>query len=218
MGNFEDAVNEAVPDNNYVKPLMIAAGALLLGHLFGGKKDAPADPSQPQFPGQPAQPGQPEQDGGWLGGLGAALNNALGGGQAQPGQQQLGQQPGQPAGGGFLGSGGGIVGGLMNSLSNSPFGGVIAGAAAGTAVSAGLDGLLNQFRGAGHAETVNSWVGTGANHPISPDQINNVLGQGKIAEIAAQAGVSPEQLSQLLAQALPSLVDKLTPGGRLPQG
>ena len=52
--------------------------------------------------------------------------------------------------------------------------------------------------------------------PISPDQINKVLGQGKIAEIAAQAGISPEQMSQLLAQALPTLVDKLTPGGRLP--
>jgi uncharacterized protein YidB (DUF937 family) len=95
---------------------------------------------------------------------------------------------------------------------------VIAGAAAGTAVSGGLDMLLNQFRGAGHQEQVNSWVGTGQNQPISPDQINSVLGQGKIAEIAAQAGISPEQMSQLLAQALPTLVDKLTPGGRLPQG
>jgi len=176
MSDFENAVNAAVPDNNYIKPLMIAAGALLLGHLFGGKKDeAPA-----------AAPVEPQA-----------------------------VQPPQP--GGFLG-GGGIVGGLLNSLSNSPLGGLVAGAAAGTAVSAGLDGLLNQFRGAGHAEAVNSWVGDGANRPISPDQISNALGQGKIAEIAAQAGISPEQMSQLLAQALPTLVDKLTPGGRLPQG
>lgn len=176
MSDFENAVNAAVPDNNYVKPLMIAAGALLLGHLFGGKKEEapPAAPAEPQ-------PVEPPQQGGFL-------------------------------------SGGGIVGGLLNSLSNSPFGGLVAGAAAGTAVSAGLDGLLNQFRGAGHSETVNSWVGDGANRPISPDQISNVLGQGKIAEIAAQAGISPEQMSQLLAQALPTLVDKLTPGGRLPQG
>ena len=61
MSNLEDAVNEAVPDNSYVKPLMIAAGALLLGHLFGGKKDeAPAAPS--------AQPIEPQQSGGFLGG------------------------------------------------------------------------------------------------------------------------------------------------------
>lgn len=229
MSNLEDAVNEAVPDNNYVKPLMIAAGALLLGHLFGGKKDAPVDPANPTLP--PAQGG-----GGFLDNIGSAISNALGGGQ-QPTQYPGGQQqypgaqpypgsqypgaPQQPApqqgGGGFLG-GGGIVGGIINSLSNSPLGGVIAGAAAGTAVSGGLDMLLNQFRGAGHADQVNSWVGTGQNQPISPDQINSVLGQGKIAEIAAQAGISPEQMSQLLAQALPTLVDKLTPGGRLPQG
>ncbi|MCW2318285.1 Uncharacterized conserved protein YidB, DUF937 family [Rhodoblastus acidophilus] len=177
MSDFENAVNAAVPDNNYIKPLMIAAGALLLGHLFGGKKDeAPAAaPVEPQAV-------QPPQQGGFLGGGGIA----------------------------------GGLGGMLSGLANSPLGGIVAGAAAGTAVSAGLDGLLNQFRGAGHAETVNSWVGDGANRPISPDQISNVLGQGKIAEIAAQAGVSPEQLSQLLAQALPTLVDKLTPGGRLP--
>ena len=179
MSNLEDAVNEAVPDNNYVKPLMIAAGALILGHLFGKKEEAPANPSNPALP--PAQ-GLPQQ---------------------QPGAPQ--QQ-----------GGGGIVGSIMNSLSNSPFGGLIAGGAAGTAVSGGLDMLLNQFRGAGHEQQVNSWVATGENRPISPDQINKVLGQGKIAEIAAQAGISPEQMSQLLAQALPTLVDKLTPGGRLP--
>ena len=210
MSNLEDAVNEAVPDNSYVKPLMIAAGALLLGHLFSGKKDdAPADPANPA---SPAQGG-----GGFMDQISSAVSGALGGGQpAQPGAQGAPGAP-QQGGGGFLG-GGGIVGGIMESLSNSPFGGIIAGAAAGTAVTGGLDMLLNQFRGAGNEQQVNSWVGTGANHPISPDQVNNALGQGKIAEIAAQAGISPEQMSQLLAQALPTLVDKLTPGGKLPQG
>ncbi|MBB4198883.1 uncharacterized protein YidB (DUF937 family) [Rhodoblastus sphagnicola] len=190
MSELENAVKEAVPDNNYIKPLMIAAGALLLGHLFGGKKEEAPVPSAPV---------EPQQGGGFLGG-------ALGGGQAQGGQQ----------GGGFL-SGGGL-GGMLSGLANSQLGGLLAGAAAGTAVSGGLDALLNQFRGAGHSDTVNSWVGNGANAQISPDQINNALGQGKIADIARQAGVSPEQMSQLLAQALPTLIDKLTPGGRPPRG
>jgi uncharacterized protein YidB (DUF937 family) len=201
MSNLEDAVNEAVPNNDYVKPLMIAAGALLLGHLFGGnKQEAPANPYVPPQSPQPPQ----NEGGGFLGGIGSALGGIFGGGSPQ-------------AGGASSQAGGGL-GGILGGLANSPLGGVIAGGAAGTAVSAGLDSLLNQFRGAGHAETVNSWVGNGANQPISPDQINNVLGQGKIAEIARSAGISPEQMSQLLAQALPALVDKLTPGGRLPQG
>ncbi|MCW2275979.1 DUF937 domain-containing protein [Rhodoblastus acidophilus] len=225
MSNLEDAVNEAVPDNNYVKPLMIAAGALLLGHLFGGKKEEPVEPANPALP--PAQGG----GGGFLDNISSAINNALGGGQPQqagapqypgapqqyPGAPQHPGAPQQQGGGGFMGSGG-IVGGIINSLSNSPLGGIVAGAGAGTAVTAGLDALLNQFRGAGHEQQVNSWVGAGQNQPISPDQINSVLGQGKIAEIAAQAGISPQQMSQLLAQALPTLVDKLTPGGRMPHG
>ena len=207
MSNLEDAVNEAVPHNDYVKPLMIAAGALLLGHLFGGGKEQAPAPQQadPSLPRQPAS----SEGGGFLGGLGSALGGILGGAQSSAGQQS----PGGQSGGGQPGGG---LGGILGGLANSPLGGILAGGAAGTAVSAGLDSLLNQFRGAGHAEQVNSWVGTGANQPISADQINNTLGHGKIADLAQQAGLSPEQMSQLLAQALPSLVDKLTPGGRLP--
>ena len=52
--------------------------------------------------------------------------------------------------------------------------------------------------------------------PITADQINSVIGQGKIAEIAQQAGIDPAQMSQLLAQALPHLIDRLTPGGQVP--
>jgi uncharacterized protein YidB (DUF937 family) len=174
---------------------MIAAGALLLGHLFGGKKEEAqqADPSLP--------PHQQQQGGG-----GGFLGGILGGGPSQ-------------AGGGGLGGGGlgGGLGGILGGLANSPLGGLLAGSAAGAAVSGGLDSLLNQFRNAGHAETVNSWVGTGANAPIGADQINSVLGHGKIADLAQQAGISPEQMSQLLAQALPTLVDKLTPNGQVHQ-
>ena len=63
-----------------------------------------------------------------------------------------------------------------------------------------------------------SWVGTGQNHPITAEQINAAIGHGKIAEIAQAAGISPEEMSQLLAQALPNLIDKLTPGGHIKQG
>jgi uncharacterized protein YidB (DUF937 family) len=178
MGQYDDAGNQAVPGNDFVKPLMIAAGALILGHIFGGKKDSAA-PAQQQLPPESAQ--APDSGGG-LGGLFGSLASSLGG------------------------------------LANSQLGGALSGAAAGTAVSGGLEALLNQFRQAGHTQAAESWVGTGDNHPISAEQINSVIGHGKIAEIAQQAGISPEQMSQLLAQALPSLIDKLTPGGHIKQG
>lgn len=103
-------------------------------------------------------------------------------------------------------------GGLLGQL-----GGILGGAAAGSAVSGGLGSLLEQFRNSGLGQQANSWVGTGQNQTITPEQINSVLGHGKLAEIAQQAGLDPAQLSQLLAQALPTIVDKLTPGGQLPK-
>ena len=78
--------------------------------------------------------------------------------------------------------------------------------------------LLKQFRNAGQGPAAESWVGTGQNHPVTAEQINAAIGHGKIAEIAQAAGISPEQMSQLLAQALPNLIDKLTPGGHIKQG
>ncbi len=163
MGLLDDAVNEAnqaVPGGDFAKPLLIAAGALILGRMFGGShEEAPA-----------------------------------------PAPQQA------PAGaGGLLGELGGLLAGAA------------AGSASGGALSGGLGSLLEQFRNAGLGQEVESWVGNGQNQTITADQINSVIGQGKIADIARQAGIDPAQMSQLLAQALPHLIDKLTPSGQSPQ-
>jgi uncharacterized protein YidB (DUF937 family) len=199
MGFFDDAINESVPGGNLAKPLMIAAGALILGHFLGGKHEAAAPAPDPAAA---PDPGAAPASGGFLGGALGNLAGSLGGGGASGGI------------GGALGG----IGGALSGLANSPIGGALAGAAAGTAVSGGLGSLLDQFRNAGHGAAADSWVSNGENHPITPDQINSAIGQGKIADIAAQAGISPEQMSQLLSQALPTLIHKLTPGGQLPQG
>ena len=77
----------------------------------------------------------------------------------------------------------------------------------------GLEGILAKFKEGGLAEQAASWVGTGANMAVSPDQIASVLGNGKIAEMAAKMGISPETLSAQIAEHLPTVVDKLTPNG-----
>ena len=64
---------------------------------------------------------------------------------------------------------------------------------------------------------VSSWVGTGQNIPISPDQIQHVLGSDQVKQLAAKAGMSPEAAGNVLSQLLPTLVDKLTPNGEMPQ-
>lgn len=82
----------------------------------------------------------------------------------------------------------------------------------------GLAGLVQSFRQGGLGEIVNSWVSTGANLPISPEQIQRVLGNSSLQGLAAQLGVSPEQASGSLAELLPQVVDQLTPNGQVPQG
>jgi uncharacterized protein YidB (DUF937 family) len=131
------------------------------------------------------------------------LGRMFGGSKEEPPAQIPQSAPPQQASGG---------GGLLGQL-----GGLLAGAAGGAAVSGGLGSLLEQFKNSGLGQQAESWVGTGQNQPISAEQINAAIGHGKLAEIAQQAGLDPAQLSQLLAQALPTIVDKLTPGGQLPK-
>jgi uncharacterized protein YidB (DUF937 family) len=80
----------------------------------------------------------------------------------------------------------------------------------------GHTGLMKAFTDKGVGDVVSSWVGTGANLPISPQQVQQVLGSQRIQQLAQQNGVSPEAVTSALSQALPGLVDKLTPGGKLP--
>jgi len=77
----------------------------------------------------------------------------------------------------------------------------------------GVGGLVEQFARHGLGDAVGSWVGTGANLNITPDQIRTVLSSGPIADFAAKLGISPEQASETLAGLLPEAVDRLTPGG-----
>jgi uncharacterized protein YidB (DUF937 family) len=70
----------------------------------------------------------------------------------------------------------------------------------------------------GLSEQVASWVGTGANQAVSPDQIGNALGGGALADLAGKFGIDPSQLNSGLAQYLPEVVNQLTPNGRLPEG
>ena len=82
--------------------------------------------------------------------------------------------------------------------------------------SAGLGGLINAFQNAGLGDQLKSWIGTGANLPISADQLTAALGPDKIRDIASQLGMSHDEVSGGLADMLPQLIDKVTPNGQLP--
>ena len=80
----------------------------------------------------------------------------------------------------------------------------------------GVQGIVAQLEKQGLGATVQSWIGTGPNQPISPDQVHQVFGSGSLAQIAAKAGLNPQELAQKLSQVLPTAIDKLTPEGRVP--
>ena len=111
----------------------------------------------------------------------------------------------------------GLLGGLMSS------GGIdgvmrllpqILGSAEG-ATGGGLGGLLQQFEAAGLGTQVASWIGSGENHPITADHVEQAIPAGTLQSWAAQAGLPAEQLPALLAQVLPHAVDHLTPNGQI---
>ena len=82
----------------------------------------------------------------------------------------------------------------------------------------GLGGLLGAFEQGGLGEIAKSWVSTGANLPVSAEQIQAVLSSGILADFAAKLGVDPQTAASTLAQALPQVIDHLTPGGQVPAG
>jgi uncharacterized protein YidB (DUF937 family) len=82
----------------------------------------------------------------------------------------------------------------------------------------GIEGLVQKFSGKGLGDIVNSWVGTGQNLPVSPQQIQQALGNDTIKQFASKMGVNPDQVTQQLSDLLPKVVDKLTPNGQIPQG
>jgi len=80
----------------------------------------------------------------------------------------------------------------------------------------GLPGIVSQLQQQGLGATVNSWIGSGPNQPISPDQVHQAFGPDMIRELAARTGMNPQELAQKLSQVLPQVVDRMTPGGSVP--
>lgn len=82
----------------------------------------------------------------------------------------------------------------------------------------GLQGLVQSFQEKGLGGIVDSWVSTGQNLPISADQLAQGLGRDKLGSLAQGLGMDAGDLSSKLSELLPNVVDKLTPGGQIPDG
>jgi uncharacterized protein YidB (DUF937 family) len=88
----------------------------------------------------------------------------------------------------------------------------------GNQQSGGLAGIVAQLSEKGLGEIVNSWVSTGENLPITPEQLQDGLGSALLGKIASQAGIAPDQVASQLSTLLPQIIDRLTPEGKISQG
>lgn len=126
-----------------------------------------------------------------LGGLGS------GGQPATPGQGD--QRQGSQAGG---------LGGILGNLGGATAGGILGG---------GLGELVERFRQNGQGDAADSWIGTGPNQEVAPNQLEQAIGPDVLATLSQQTGLSREELLARLTRELPRAVDKYTPDGRLPR-
>jgi uncharacterized protein YidB (DUF937 family) len=112
--------------------------------------------------------------------------------------------------------GSGVATGGLADLLKGGLGGLLAGGAAGGVLSGGLNDLLKQFQQTGQSDVAHSWIGSGPNKAISPNDLASALGADRINTLMAYSGMSRDDLLNGLSEHLPGVVDQLTPNGRLP--
>ena len=79
-----------------------------------------------------------------------------------------------------------------------------------------LGNIVQQMMSSGGlGDIVGSWLGEGENSAISLDQVTNILGEGKIADLASPLNIDPSTATEGLSEILPQLIDKSSSGGSL---
>ena len=183
-----------------MSPIMMA----LLGarRLQGGQGLRGGQPAAPSGAGRPASlpPGGTVNAGHPGGGIGDILGGLLGGKPGSAPTINAGAKPG----------------GSLKDLLPGGLGGLLGGATAGTVLSGGLGNLIKEFQDSGHGRAAQSWVGTGPNQKIAPNELASALGNDTLDALSRQTGVGREDLLAGLSQHLPDLINQLTPNGRLP--
>ncbi len=126
---------------------------------------------------------------------------------------------GLTGGGGKGGSGGldDLLGGLTGGGGGGGSGlGALLPVLGGLLASGGLSKIMGGLKANGLTSQADSWVGTGANEPVNGAQVEQAIGKEQIQQVAQQLGISESQAADVVAKALPEVVDKVSPEGKLP--
>ena len=77
----------------------------------------------------------------------------------------------------------------------------------------GLQGIVDKLNASGLGPQVSSWLGGGANAPITTEEIRGALGGQHLQEIAASLGIPVDKVVGYLSAHLPAAVDQASPNG-----
>jgi uncharacterized protein YidB (DUF937 family) len=81
-----------------------------------------------------------------------------------------------------------------------------------------LNGIVAKLQQGGLGDEVASWFGSGANLPVSAEQLRNALGKQQVRELAGNLGLPVDAALNVLSAHLPNLVDQASPNGSLSSG
>jgi uncharacterized protein YidB (DUF937 family) len=83
-------------------------------------------------------------------------------------------------------------------------------------LTGGLGELVKKFQQSGQGKIAQSWIGTGPNATVSPNDLEKAVGINTLDTLSQQTGMSRDQVLAELTEQLPKTVDSLTPQGRIP--
>ena len=146
-------------------------------------------------------------------GIDDLLGGLLGGGSGGAG-----------GGGGLQDLLGGLLGGGGTSTGTRSGGGMNMGVLVGVLgpliakflQGGGLSKMMQGAKANGLSAQADSWVGTGANQPLAPQEVRALVGEDAVQEVAREAGISEDEAADVLAAVVPQVVNGLTPNGQVP--
>jgi uncharacterized protein YidB (DUF937 family) len=110
-----------------------------------------------------------------------------------------------------------LGGAALNDLKGTPLDKILNHLMGGQQGASGLEALVEKLRNGGLADRVDSWISTGTNRPVAPQELEQALGGEREADrLASGTGMERPGLLALLSQTLPRLIDGMTPQGRMP--
>jgi uncharacterized protein YidB (DUF937 family) len=107
-----------------------------------------------------------------------------------------------------------LGGGTLSQIEAAAVSALISGVLANTNLG-NLQGTVNQLQQGGLGPQVQSWLGSGANLPVTPDQLRAALGNEHVRQLAQHFGVDPDAALKVLADHPPNAVDQASPQGHL---